>query len=111
MPVARPDSDDCRPAEEMTSGVTANHDVYYCQLLSPTGRAISEIHFLVRPADGWVMIQGDKGFRWVQALQVAIDNFINNPKGGGVVLGEWKPTSTKLAAERPGAGETPLPLD
>jgi hypothetical protein len=48
---------------------------------------------------------------WVEALQVAIDNFINNPKGGSGVLGDWKPTPHRLDVERADPPEAPFRLD
>jgi hypothetical protein len=88
------------PASDMTAGVGAGADLFECQLLSPTGRALNELYLHVRPSDGWVTVRGDQGFRWADALQVAIDNFINRPSGDGRVLGDWKPSPEKLDVER-----------
>lgn len=75
-------------------------DYYYCELMSPTGRTVGSIHFTLRRDNGWVSIGCDKSSQWEEALQIAIDNFVNNPRGGNGVLGDWRPTAEKLNGTR-----------
>jgi hypothetical protein len=90
--------------------VRGGDKVYYtCDLLSPTGKQLFAFNLTVRPADGWVSLDGK--FVWAEALQVAIDNFINNPNGGGLVLGDWKPDPAKLEVERADPPQAPFSLD
>lgn len=75
-------------------------DHFLGYLMSPTGRALDGYTFIHRRRDGWVLVKGDKGNPWEDALQIAVDNFVNNPKGGYGVLGDWRPTADKLNADR-----------
>jgi hypothetical protein len=75
-------------------------DYYYACLVSPTGRELERYSFVHKRKDGWATVKGEKGNQWEKSLQIAIDNFINQPKGGFGVLGDFRPTPEKLNAAR-----------
>lgn len=83
------------------SGHDRDIDVYECHLLSPTGRALCDFQLEHRRSREWVKISCRKGIgKWEQPLQVALDNFVNDPKGSAGALGEWKPDPGKLLSGR-----------
>ena len=85
--------------ETLTRGPDPS-DYYHTVLISPTGRELLRCSFTHRREGGWVTVRVDGNRYWEKALQVAIDNFVNNPKGGAGVLGDFRPTAEKLNAAR-----------
>src|SRR5262245_53340093 len=88
-------------AHPTRGGIYGNYDYYTCFLVSPTGKKVGSFALLSQPADGWVTFKCHDGLgEWEQAIQMAIDNFVNSPEGGPRALGEWKPDPAKLLAGR-----------
>jgi hypothetical protein len=86
------------PAGMVNGGSYGHLHRYECALVSPTGRAVGGFELRIDTLEGRV-IYASRNLGWEQALQMAIDDFVNNPTSPTGLAG-WKPDPAKLLSGR-----------